>query len=100
METMKKVEHDKKLIEQYVKETIDSIIFGDFSVQSLKKFHKEVNEKNRQIAQGECKEILNEDSLKFMHQVTKCAVKAVGTRRKLNTQRARRSIRLRNSVVE
>ena len=100
METMEKVEHDKKLIEQYVEETVDSIIFGNFSVQSLKKFHKEVNEKNRQIVKGEYRGFLNEADLQFMHQVTKHAVKAVGTQQRLNTQRARRSIRLRNSVVE
>ncbi len=98
---MEMVEVEKEtLIERYVEETIDAIIFGDFSVQSLKKFHQEVNEKNRQIAHGEHEENLNIDDLQFMHQVTKYAVKAVGTRQRLNTQRARRSIRLRNSVVE
>ena len=94
------IETEKKYIEQCVEDTIEAIVTGRFSVESLKKFHRDVNEKNRRIAHQDEAEDLDGDSLLFMHQVTKKAVQAVGTQRRLNAQRARRSMRLRNSVVE
>ncbi len=101
LERRKAEEEQKALIEQYVEETIDSIVFGNFSVRSLRKFHQEVNERNRQIAHGECTEELDTEAWQLMHQVTKHVIKAVGTQQGLNVQRAHRSsIRLRNSVVE
>ncbi len=99
METIADTRQEK--IERYVQETTDAVVSEQYTVSELRKFHGVISELNRSLAlQEEGMQRLDPESLRFMHQVTKQALRKVGSRRKLETLQIRRNIRLRNSIVE